>query len=279
MAKEKFDIYELVNKTIIELLESGTVPWHKPWNGGDPPANLISKKAYRGINVMLLGFKPYASPYWLTFNQAKKMGGCVKKGEKSTIITFWKFLEVQDRETGKDKTIPMLRYYRVFNVEQCELPEGKILEHVIDEHEVDPIDACEAVCAGYDGPAIEFKAPAAFYSPKSDTVNMPKRETFDDSEKYYSTLFHELVHSTGHESRLNRISGRAAFGSGAYSKEELVAEYGAAYICTLMGIENLTIDNSAAYINGWLNKLKGDKKLLVSACGAAQKAVDLMIVA
>ncbi len=274
MSKEKFDIYEMVNAQIIELLEAGTVPWHKPWSGGDSPKNLISKKPYRGLNIMLLGSRPFASPYWLTYNQAQKIGGSVNKGEKSTVVIFWKFLEVEDKDTGKSKTIPMLRYYRVFNSEQCMIPEGKIPESVIVENEIESIDMCEEIVNGYDGPEIEYKAPRAFYSPTPDIINMPRKETFESSEELYSVLFHEMVHSTGHKSRLNRITDHAAFRSTEYSKEELIAEYGAAYLCAITGIENSTIDNSASYIQNWLNALKNDKRLLVTACGAAQKAID-----
>jgi len=274
MSDSKFDIYEMVNTQIIDLLEAGTVPWHKPWSGGDSPKNLISKKPYRGLNIMLLGSRPFASPYWLTFNQAKKIKGAVNKGEKSTVVIFWKFLEVIDDKTGKPKTIPMLRYYRVFNVEQCTIPEGKIPESVIVENEIESIDMCEEIVNAYDGPEIEYKAQQAFYSPTPDIINMPRKETFESSEEFYSVLFHEMVHSTGHVSRLDRIKDHAAFRSAEYSKEELVAEYGAAYLCAITGIENSTIDNSASYIQNWLTALKNDKRLLVTACGAAQRAID-----
>ena len=278
--KEKFDIYELVNKRIIEMLEAGTVPWHQPWRGGEPPANLISKKPYRGINPLLLGCQAFTSRYWLTFNQAKGIGGMVRKGEQSTVIVFWKFLEVADKETGEPKTIPMLRYYRVFNVEQCDNIDPKKIPacDVIEERDLDPIASCEVVAKHYmdNGPSLGFDAPRAYYTPSTDSINMPALPTFDSAPEYYATLFHEMIHSTGHHARLNRIKATAHFSS-AYSKEELCAEYGSAYLCALRGIENTTIDNSAAYINSWLTKLKNDKKLLVSACGQAQRAVDRVL--
>ncbi len=277
--KKKFDIYEAVNKTIIDLLEAGTVPWHKPWSGGDPPANLISKKPYRGMNVLILGCKPYASRYWLTYKQCAAIGGQVRTGEKSTMIVFWKFLQVTDKDSGDEKTIPMLRYYNVFNTEQCDaIDPKKIPACDVTEHDNDPIEGCEALSQHYldNGPTLTHDAPRAYYTPSRDAINMPQLASFDGAEEYYGTLFHEMVHSTGHDSRLKRIKDVAAFGGNAYSKEELVAEYGAAYLCTMQGIENKTIDNSAAYIQSWLNALQDDKTLLVSACGQAQKAVDLI---
>jgi len=268
--------YQVITDRIMGLLEQGTVPWHKPWKGGGEAMNLISKRNYRGINRFLLNVASYASPYWLTFNQAKKLGGHIKKGEKSTPVVFWKLLEKEDEQTGKKKEIPVLRYYRVFNLEQTEGIEGPPAEET-EEQEFTPIERCEQLVAGMPNPpGLQHLRQSAWYHPSRDLVNLPKPESFESSEEYYSTLFHELAHATGHQSRLKRptLADMAPFGSTNYSKEELVAEMAAAFLCGATGIENATIDNSAAYLNGWLKKLKKDNKLVVQAAAQAQKAAD-----
>jgi len=284
------DVYEIITERIIAQLESGVVPWHKPWSGGEQhtPRNLISNKAYRGINIFLLGCQGYESPYWLSFKQCRKAGGHVVKGQKASIAVFWKWLDVdkKDPETEeivKDR-IPMLRYYNVWNTEQCADLDHKRIKEMqesteSEEHEFDPIDSCEALISAMPTPpSIQHIENRAYYRPSADRVNMPKREKFAKVPEYYSTLFHELCHSTGHESRLGRqgITETHFFGDREYSQEELVAEMGAAFLCGVVGIENETIDNSAAYINGWLTKLRDRKnrKMLVMAGSQAQKAAD-----
>ena len=276
---ERADVYQIVTDRVIELLESGVVPWHKPWAAGSQePMNLVSQKAYRGVNVWLLACSGYSSPYWVSYKQAQELGGNVKKGEKSTLVVFWKQLKVADKENpGETKTIPMLRYYRVFNVSQCEgieypQPEARTPEF-------SPIDACERVVSGMrNPPAITSTSQRACYSRRDDTVNMPDRATFDAEAQFYSTLFHELTHATGHESRLGRLQdANSHFGSSTYAKEELIAEMGAAYLCATAGVVNATINNSAAYIASWLEKLKNDTKLVVAAAGAAQKSSDYIL--
>ena len=270
-------IYERITDQIISKLEAGTIPWQKPWNGGGMPKNLVSKKTYRGMNVFLLSCSSYSSPFWLTYKQAQDKGGQVRKGEKGTTVIFWKFLEkkeTDETDDKKSKSVPMLKTYTVFNAEQCDglkLPESD--KKPLDFH---PIRECEKIVHGYQGPEIKHEEPRAFYRPSTDMVNMPKAETFRSNEEYYSTLFHELAHSTGHDSRLARDIGHSQFGSATYSKEELVAEMSSAMLCGIAGIENRTIDNSAAYIQSWLKVLKSDKKLLVSAGGQAQKACDMI---
>lgn len=276
MTKEKIDTYAIVTNRIIASLEAGTIPWKKPWNSS-MPKNIASKKEYRGINTMLLGMGEYASPYWGTFKQWTDAHGTVRKGEKSTPIVFWKFLTVEDKKTkGKDKIVPMLRYYNVFNAEQIDFAEG-FTAPVEGKIEFSPIEACEAILAGYsDMPEIE-KSGSAWYSPMRDKLGMPKKESFHSVAEYYSTLFHELTHSTGHKSRLARFDlqrDNMHFGSEDYSKEELVAELGASFLAFETGIDMQTAQNSDAYIAGWLKVLKGDKKFITSAGGQAQKAVD-----
>jgi len=290
------DVYQIVTDRILELLDKGTVPWRKPWQGGAvcQPKNLVSKKPYRGINIFLLGITAtstgYRSPYWLTYKQATDLGGHVRKGEKSTLVVFWKINQKieTDNETGDKKIVnyPVLRYYNVFNLDQCDdVNPDKIPEDArIDEDDLldfEPLAACDNIVEHYsDRPIIEHdREPRAYYRPSADKVHMPDKELFNSIPEYYSTLFHELTHSTGHETRLNRdgITEMAAFGSALYSKEELTAEMGAAMLCGMAGIDNQTIDNSAAYIDGWRSKIKGDKKLVVNAAARAQKAVDYIL--
>ncbi|MDA2924023.1 zincin-like metallopeptidase domain-containing protein [Acidobacteria bacterium AH-259-L09] len=275
--------YEVITNRIIKKLEQGTVPWHQPWSA-EMPKNLISRKEYRGINVFLLGSMGYANPYWMTFKQAKQLGGHVRQGGRSTPVVFWKWLEVEQEnpETGEPETnqIPLLRYYNVFNLDQCEdIPAEKIppLENGRDFHPIK--EAEKTVQQMLQPPIIQHRASQAYYRPSSDTVNMPQPELFRSDEEYYSTLFHELTHSTGHQSRLNRLDtdNLAPFGSKDYSQEELVAEMGAAFLCGHCRIENRTIDNSAAYIQGWLRRLRNDKRMVVFAAAQAQKAADFIL--
>jgi len=271
-------VYQIVTERILKQLESGVVPWRKPWRT-EPPRNLVSGKEYRGINPFLLASQGYGSRYWLTFKQANKLGGHIRKGEKSSIVTFWNIGEektVRDADGTARKSKPfLLRYYRVFNVEQTEGIADKLgLGNV--PQRVASIEQCEAIVKGMpNSPRIEQDA-RAWYRPSTDTVGMPYRNAFNSAEEFYSTLFHELTHSTGHTSRLRRdgIENIAAFGSESYSKEELIAEMGAAMLCGVTGISPATIPNSAAYLQGWINRLRGDSKLLVSAASQAQKAAD-----
>ena len=245
------------------------------------PLSLASKKPYRGINNFLLGMQGFRSPYWVTFNQVKKQGGTVKKGEKGTVIVFWKWLKEKDKTTGKEtgKNIPLLRYFRVWNTDQCEglkVPDFETVKPI----DFNPIAECERIVNGMPmPPTIETSGTAAYYVPKKDLVNMPPANTFGSPETYYGVLFHELAHSTGHESRLNRkeLMQGSKFGSNDYSLEELVAEMTSAMVAGSAGIGTELIDNSAAYIQNWLKKLRDDKKLLVMAGGRAQKAADYIL--
>ena len=277
-------VYQIVTDRIIGLLESGTVPWRKPWASGavGHPQNLTSGKRYRGINVFLLSAVGYGSPYWLTYRQAQGRGGNVRKGEHAIPVVFWKQWETTrtDPETGERGrvTIPVLRYFNVFNVEQCEGIEYPKPEQPATPFE--PIEQCEHVVEEMPKrPEIRHGEARAWYQPSADLVNMPRPELFSQPEEYYSTLFHELTHSTGHRGRLNRkgIADVHPFGSADYSREELVAEMGAAFLGGHCGIEPATIENSAAYIGGWLRRLKGDEKLVVQAAGQAQKAADFIL--
>jgi len=279
-----FDLYQTVTDQILTMLESGVVPWRSPILGRSSagyPRNLNSGKQYRGVNVFMLAFaayaKGYGSSYWLTFNQAKERGGNVRKGEKSSMVVFWKQYETTDKQTGDPTKIPVLRYYNLFNVEQVEgieIPDAVKFEPIA----FNPIDTAEKIAAGYaGGPAVDHDGgQKAFYRPATDSVHMPQRTRFASVEEYYSTLFHELSHSTGHSSRLDRKLDTAPkpFGSPDYGKEELVAEMSAAFLSSHAGIQPAVIENQAAYLAGWCKQLKEDKKLVISAAGQAQRAAD-----
>lgn len=276
---ERVDVYEKVTNLIISLLEQGVVPWHKPWRttGGMLPTNLISKKAYRGLNIFVLLASGFSSPYWLTFKQCNDLGGRVRKGSKGMPVVYWNWIEKDDKETGKPKKIPFIRCSTVFNVEQCEGIEEHLPKPVGEVKDVPVLEACEKLVADMPKrPEIKHAGDRASYSPLTDIVAMPERNSFDSSEAYYETLFHELVHSTGHESRVGRKFGDR-FGDEVYSKEELVAEMGAAFLCGTVGIVERTASSSAAYLQHWIGVLKGDKQLVVCAASAAQKASDFIL--
>lgn len=278
----KTDVYQIITNRLISILEAGTVPWRKPWNYGSEhgPINLVSQRHYQGINCFLLACTPYASPYWLTYSQAQKLGGHVRKGETGNYIVFWKIYEKEDAgtEDGK-KRLPVLRYYTVFNVEQCEgitVPESDVTTW--NQH--DPIETAENIILSMPNrPTIEIGGVRACYSPLRDHVQVPELGRYEKVEEYYCTIFHELAHSTGHESRLNRegITGNHFFGDAVYSREELVAEMAAAFLCGRTGIENATIHNSAAYLQSWIRALRGDKRLAITAAAQAQKAADYIL--
>lgn len=288
------EIYEKITNKIIASLEKGEVPWKKSWScfgKGCWPSNLITGKQYKGINVFLLAIEGYQSPFWLTYKQARSQGGWVKRGEKGTPIVFWTWFEKKIKDSkGEEveKRFPYLKTYVVFNTDQCEhlVKSKRLKEHDAavaagDTKEFNSIEKCEEIWAAYKGgPEVSFDGGnRAYYSPLVDSVHLPKREVFDGEEKFYSVLFHELAHSTGSKGRLARpgIVNFNRFGSEQYSEEELVAEFSAAFLCGRAGIEPSTVENSAAYIRGWLKKLKSDKKIAVIAAGAAQKAADYIV--
>lgn len=269
--------YERITERIVELLQQGTVPWHKPWSVQTGfPRNLVTKKPYRGINPFLLMGMGYESPHWLTFRQAIQLGGTVKKGEKACPVVFWKHLEVTEKESGEVEKIPLLRLYFVFNVAQCEGLKNIPAE---DTSALVVTQAAEIVAKMPQPPHVKHGMKQAYYSPSDDIVGMPERKRFETEDAYHAVLFHELVHATGHEKRLNRqsITERNGFGSDPYCKEELIAELGSAFLCGQAGITERTIDNSAAYLEGWLKQLQSDKTLIVYAAAQAQKAADFIL--
>lgn len=271
-------VYEQITERIIALLAQGTVPWHKPWKARTGlPRNLVTKKPYRGINVFLLLAMSYESPFWLTFRQALWLGGNVRKGEKSCPVVFWKETTVEGKETDEPQKKRLLRFYHVFNTAQCDGLKNSVVPLET------PVTAAtkpdEIIAHMPQPPLIRHGMTRAHYSPCEDCVGMPVRERFAREEEYYSTLFHELVHATGHETRLKRatLTESAGFGSNLYCKEELIAEMGAAFLCGQAEIVERTIDNSAAYLNGWLEQLRNDKALIVQAAAQAQKAADFIL--
>lgn len=272
-------VYDYVTERILKMLESGTIPWHKPWLS-NPAINYVTRKPYRGINVFLLD----KGGEYLSFKQIKASGGCIKKGAKAEMVVFYKIIdkktndaEENDDSQGKDKKYFILRYYNVFHISDVEGIESKL--EVIKNN---PIEEAEKIINGYnDCPPIKHNnSNKAYYSPLYDYINTPEIACYPKVEEYYSVLFHEAAHSTGHISRLNRqgvSDTAAAFGSETYSKEELVAEFAAAMLCGIAGIENKTIENSAAYIKGWSKKIQEDKTLVVKAATQAQKACDYIL--
>ena len=276
---EKFDIFQTVTNNIIAQLELGTIPWQQPWTVAGQPKNLVSGKPYRGFNVMLLSSLGYEHNLFLTFNQAKLLGGNVRKGEKSHLVVFWKRIEVENKETQKMEFKPFLRYYLVFNIAQCDnIPPEKIPDLQVNQN--DPILACEEIL--YDmpkRPRIQDTDSEAYYAPTEDYINVPNMKHFKDAESYYAVLFHELIHSTGHKDRLNRkeVVENPKYGSEGYSIEELTAEIGACFLSSFAGIPVKHIENHAAYIAGWLDVLKNDKKFIVFAANQGQKAVDYIL--
>jgi antirestriction protein ArdC len=276
--------YQIVTDRILERLQAGVIPWKHYTNlrsEESAPRNIVSGKPYHGVNYFLLSMMGHRSPWWLTFKQAKDLGGFVRKGEHSMPITYWNFVEAEDRETGKPKSIPFLKHFNVFNSEQVDGIDAKIPD-LPAPRETKPNEEAQAIVANMPNrPGITYGAfPIACYSPSEDTVKMTKAELCVSDERFNEVLLHELVHSTGHSSRLNRekeMGGWHAFGSKEYSREELVAEMGAAFLCSFCGIIQATIDDSASYIDGWVKHLKGDAKLVVQAAGKAEKAAKYIL--
>ncbi len=275
-------VYEVITNRIIKQLEAGTAPWRKPWRSRGTsglPRNLATGHQYRGINVWMLLSAGFASPYWLSFRQARELGGHVREGEKGLPVVYWKFenREIEEGDELIEKRSVLCRYFTVFNAEQCEgLPEHQLME----EPQIPPIDACERVLADWvHKPAIKHGAECASYNKVSDCIQMPDRNSFETAAEYYSTAFHEAIHSTGHPSRLNRstLTDFEQYGDSKYSLEELVAEMGAAFLAGYCGISDTTLNNSAAYLANWLGALRNDSRMILIAASQAQRAADLIL--
>lgn len=281
--KSIFRSYIVAASSTAWVTEQGIIPWKKPWSEGGAPQNLFTRRPYRGINIMLLASSGYTENFFVTPKQLKEVGASAKPDEKPHIVVYWNWNN--EKESGEEKAeaeakkkTPILRYYRVFNIAQCnDIPESQIPSVT---REAYPIPACEKVVNEMQNkPKILHKENRAFYNPLLDFVNMPTKKNFDSDESYYATLFHELIHSTGHLSRLNRrgLIEMEEFGHDRYSFEELVAEIGACYMESLTGIAPKQFEQNVAYINGWLQRLKNDKKFIIQASAFAQKATDYIL--
>ena len=272
----KFDIQEMITNRMVQALDKGKIPWKKPWSTMGVPMNYVSKKPYQGINVFLLAIVASDETYFLTFNQIKQLKGHLKSGSEGIPVVYWDMRKITDKnEKGEtiEKTIPFMKYYTVFKLYDTEgIARPEIKEGL---SEVDRISNAEKLVKGT-GATIEYKTQdRAYYSPSDDKITMPDIQQFKNASGLYSTLLHELTHWTGHKSRLNRLTECASFGTEDYSKEELVAELGSAFMCAELGIDNNnTLENSEAYIQSWSKVLRNDKGMIISASSKAKKAVD-----
>lgn len=277
------DIYQTITDRFVEQLKKGTVPWQQPWTSC--VQNIVSRKPYRGINAFTLGMTDRTSPFWLTFKQALDLGGNVRKGEKSLPVIYYKILEKRDaagnvmvREDGRPARTPFVRWANVFNVDQTEGIEAPVISTALSPAQ--PLEKAAVIVANAKICPIHHAGFAAVYSPTDDVIRLPAPTTFRSQEDYYQTLFHEMTHATGHGSRLDRegITQPVKFGSERYSKEELIAELGAAFLSNEAGTLNqVQFDNSAAYLNSWIQKLENDPRMIVSAASHAQRSTDFVL--
>lgn len=289
-SKPAKDVYQIVTDKIVAALEAGVKPWEKPWDSGATPSMPLraTGEPYRGINVFLLWGEAmdcgYTSPYWMTYRQASELGGQVRKGERGSMVVYAGTAAKKDEDGGEEvtdengrKVYRFLRAYTVFNADQIDnLPERyRVKIEAPTRAAGERIEAFEAF-AKATGADIRHGGGRAFYRMSDDFVQMPDFEAFPDSERYYSTLAHELTHWTRHPSRLDRDFGRKAFGDAGYAKEELVAELGAAFIGAAFGFKPDHIESHAAYIGSWLQVLKDDKRFVFTAAAKAQQAVDFL---
>jgi antirestriction protein ArdC len=282
-------VYEAVTRGILDLLERGIVPWHRPWTTcASPPANMVSRRPYRGINSLTTRCVGYASPWWISFRQIHVLGGCVRKGEHGIPILFFKPTEGMSQEP-RDHTItaddhvelrrgqaPLIRYTHVFNLLQTEGIDQRFVPDP-PAAAIAPDDRAETILSAWEqAPQVQIGFDRADYSPPLDVVRMPPRDRFETPAAYYATLWHECAHATGHPTRLGRFSvdaRLAPFGSCDYSKEELIAEMTAAFICGELGF-HAEIESSAAYVDHWLHVLRADRRLLIQVAADAQRAAD-----
>jgi len=291
------EMYQMITDRVVKALEADIIPWVRPWSeeGGARsfPRNVASGKAYNGINTWLLSLMGYASPWWLTYKQLRAIGGTVKEGEKDNTspVVFWNFFKTKDKTTKKEKVIPFMKHSNAYNIEQCDIPEAelqklakrldklagkKVVKTDKDNNEKNAV--CEATIRAYlDGQKITVLEGSASYNFANDNIKMPPLDTFTTSEHYYATFYHEAVHSTGHESRLNRKI-QNQFGTPEYAREELTAELGASFLCGITGIDTQPVtENRDAYIKGWLKAIKNDNKCIAVASSKAGKASDMIL--
>lgn len=270
----KKDVYQEITDKIIAALEKGIAPWVKPWASCGAPRNAVTGREYSGINLLLLAMSPYASPLWLTYNQAKASGGQVRKGEHGTQVVLFKPFTVTDKNDAqsKEKTIPLLRSFMVFNVEQIDGLAEKYTQ--ANRPHLDSFADNEQAEALLAKARIEYGKSMACFIPAADVIYMPNKTSFKSVPEFYATGLHELTHWVGHKSRLARdFSGR--FGDAAYAFEELIAELGAAFLCAHSNIDGQLQHES--YIGNWLKVLKNDKRAIFTASAAARKATEFLV--
>ena len=289
--KAQVDVYQLITDKILESMEQHGTDWCKPWKNtarGGTLHNAITGHCYRGLNIFLLShaiqINGWTSGEFMSYNQAVAKGYQVKKGEKGTLITWFNMVKIKTEDKhGEEieRTIPNLKYHYVFNADQVEGYEGKTLE----ETNTKPETFCNTLAeqaVEATGALIVHRGDKACFVPRYDRINMPEKESFIDTnydtaeEAYYGTLLHELTHWTGHEDRLARdFSGR--FGDSAYAFEELVAEIGSVFLCSMLNVKPEPSPANAQYLNHWMEVIKKDKKAIVKAFGLAQKASDFVL--
>lgn len=287
---EKRDIYETITNKIVAKLETGVLPWLQPWAAGHaagPACRPLrhNGERYQGVNVLALWASAddqgYSCPYWLTFQQAKELGGSVRKGEKGSpvvyVSTFTKKTGGDEGEEPTEEKIPFLKSYTVFNAEQCDgLPERYSLKSVIEHREPMERDAAADLFFKRTGGDVRHGGNRAFYQIDTDFVQMPDFDTFRDPQSYYAVLAHEMTHWTRHPSRLNRDMGRKNWGDAGYAMEELVAELGSAFLCADLELTPELRDDHASYIECWLKVLKSDKRAIFTASSHAAKAIEFL---
>lgn len=275
------NVYQIITDRIIEQLKNGRIPWRKPWISiNNRAVSHSTGKPYSILNQMLLN-KPGE---YLTFNQVKQAGGHVRKGEKSSFVVFWRIYQKEEVVDGKSctTTIPLLKYINVFHIDQCEGVKPRLKQPEFRD-DFNPVAEAERIAAEYSGRTgvkiINAEQNEVYYSHSNDEIHLPLKEQFKADAEYYSTLFHEMAHSTGAKNRLDRFpQGHVKFGDTNYSKEELVAEIAAAAMMNTLGIEtDETTTNTDAYLLGWLNALQNDPKMIVSAASKAEKAVNFIL--
>lgn len=281
-------IMDQIVTTIVSKLEQGVVPWHQPWNGGGRPGrNVIYNKPYRGVNWFITALSDYACSYWLTFNQAKQLGGHVIKGQKGTRLVYVNWKEVE--KNNKKTLIPVYGTTVVYNLLQCEIPHINLPMYAVNElttpqtrlDQSQRLIQAEQIVEGYtDCPKITHLANRAYYQPNIDIINMPVFSTFLTPEDYYATLFHEIIHSTGGQHRLDRpeiTTDEYTFGSYQYGVEELIAEMGSARLCWQAGIYEHTVDQSASYIDNWITAIREKPSIILTAAARAEAAADYVL--
>jgi len=272
-------VNEIVTRKLFQLLKEGKIPWVKPWNSREGrPRSGMTGRMYRGINALICSamVSGYSDPNWYTLKQLTKLGLRLKEGQKSTPVVYWNWTDKRQSD-GSIEKFPFTTFYKCFNRQQIEGAE-KVWPPT---EETKPNENWELeanlLIQKYQesgGPKIDYGRDRAYYQPSTDIIGVPSRADFTSVAEFWSTIFHEVTHSTGAKKRLNREEGmKGLFGNHDYSKEELVAEMGACFFLADLGVEK-HIENSAAYIRGWLEKLEGEEKILMQAAQQAEKSCD-----